>query len=139
MSRRFYIDMENINYQAIEQVDKLTKEDQVCILYTKNTGKMIFDAVCKLVNAQANIEIIKVNSEGLNALDYRLVAKLGSHVVKYKETIQEDKYYIVSNDKGYLAALNIIREQIPGIQANLINTIEKALQSEEMGYIACAS
>lgn len=129
MNRRIYVDMENVNVQAISQIDKLTQSDEVYIIYSDASGKMTFDMAAKLVQNKALIKLIKVTSVGTNALDYRLVALLGSHVANNKS--KNDEFYIVSIDKGYLAALNILSDNAPATKLSLVDNIDRIIHPQE--------
>lgn len=94
-----YVDYENVNNGGIDGIEKLEKDCLVKILYSGNADTMRIPAIQKVIAARARVEFIEVGVSTLNALDFQLIADLYSGI---KGNL---KYYIVSKDKGYDAAI----------------------------------
>ena len=96
-SRFFLIDYENVNKAGLDGIDELSKNDTVIIFYSANADSLSFEAMRLLSASRANIEYIKVDTIGRNALDFQLSSYVGYLIGRYPDA----KLYIVSCDKGY--------------------------------------
>ncbi len=102
ISRYFFVDYENVHEPGMEGLSKLKSDDLVIVYYSKNVNTMTFDLHNEIVNAKANVELIRVTVGSKNALDFQLSSNLG-YYINYNIVAGNKKcrYYIISNDNGY--------------------------------------
>jgi hypothetical protein len=110
VSNVFIVDCENIGAKALEKVVKHIDDlgsTQVVLFVSQNVSKgavreMIVNV---LSNTGISIKVERHSAIGKDALDKMIVTYLTLR-------INEDyKFYIVSNDKGYLAATEFLAEK----------------------------
>ena len=95
--RYFLIDYENVHKAGLNGIEELSKSDTVFIFYSANADSLSFEAMRLLSASKAQIEYIKVGTQGRNALDFQLSSYIGYLLGRHEGA----RCYIVSNDKGY--------------------------------------
>lgn len=116
----YYVDYENV-HAGVDGVDKLTPEDTVRVFYSPKADTMRIAFVEQALNASCKIELISVDNGTPNALDFQLVAWLFSELPK-----GEAEHVIVSNDRGYDAAIRMgVRLGFPEVRR--VSCIAEAL------------
>ncbi len=95
--RYFLIDYENVNKAGLDGIDELRRSDKVILFYSQNADSLSFEVMQLLSASKAQIEYIKVDTMGRNALDFQLASYVG-YLLGMNEGC---KVFIVSNDRGY--------------------------------------
>ena len=124
MQTRIYVDFENVASSGITGISNLKEDDSVIIFYTTAADKLRFAEVVEVKDTKAEVRVRKVESGTKNALDFQLLTIL--FLDQKKEGDAE--YIIVSNDRGYDAAIMIAKENgsAPLRRASSIREIVKA-------------
>jgi hypothetical protein len=118
-----FVDFENM--QQIND-DIITPESKVIIFVGLNQEKKAVAATKELLKKVASIELIKVNGQGPNALDFFITFYLGVYIDRII-TVKETNITICSNDTGYdplithLKNNGILIQRIP-FQKKTVNT-----------------
>ncbi len=108
MKRIFLVDTENVNVGALVGASKLSEEDMIILFVTQRTTVHQFtENNIKSLNTKANVLKINVITGTKNSLDFQLVSYLGFVIGEHRG--QDNDYYIVSKDKGFLSAINILQ------------------------------
>ena len=94
MATVYFVDSENVGDSWIEAGTKT--EDRVVVFYTKNSPRIAYSHVIRLMDAANKVEFVECY-EGHNALDFQLVSVLGYEINKESS----DEMIIVSNDTGF--------------------------------------
>jgi len=129
MQTRIYVDFENVASSGITGISNLKEDDSVIIFYTTAADKLRFAEVVEVKDTKAEVRVRKVESGTKNALDFQLLTIL--FLDQKKEGNAE--YIIVSNDRGYDAAIMIAKENgsAPLRRASSIREIVKARKHVE--------
>ena len=114
--RTFLVDYENVHCDGLNGITELNKHDTVVIFYSNCAYSIDINV---LANTKAKIKYIKAECGTANALDFQLVTFLCRTAKKNK------KYYVVSCDKGYMPAINMLREY--GITVEEIRCIRASI------------
>ena len=93
----FLIDYENVNVDGFNGLSSCTENDYIKIFYTNRAETLTFGLHRRLSESKSKIEYYKVENGSKNALDFQLSSYLGFLI----SSNPNDKYYIVSKDKGY--------------------------------------
>lgn len=93
----FLIDYENVHVEGFNGLMNCTENDSIKIFYTKGADTLTFGLHRRLSETKAKIEYLKVENGSKNALDFQLSSYLGFLIANHSD----EKYYIVSKDKGY--------------------------------------
>ncbi len=115
MSKKFFIDSENVGDNWIFLLDTVAAEDEILVFYTAKSPHMNYKNLITLKNSSKDVTFIEC-CEGNNALDFQLCTELGFRV----HDIGDDEFVIVTNDTGYDAvvkywkARDIAIKRIPG-------------------------
>lgn len=98
----FIVDCENVGADALKLIEDFDNTEFVLFL-SQNVGK---DAVYKIMNTLANtgaaITVEWHNAVGKNSLDIKIITYLALRINENCD------FYIVSNDKGYLASTEFL-------------------------------
>lgn len=121
----YLVDYENVKTQGLNGVNKLPKEDVVCIFYSENADNLTFGLHRRLNESKANIIFQKVEVGHKNALDFQLSSYLGYIIHENLDTPYE--YYIVTKDKGYESLANYWKKR----KINVSLVVDVAKQSEQ--------
>lgn len=101
----YYIDYENVHNEGLKGVQKLQQEDKLHLFYSIKADTLKIDVVRQLMDCPATISFDKIVNGVENALDFQLITAL---MCNYSA---EEKYYIISRDKGYDAAIEMAGKQ----------------------------
>ncbi len=101
----YYIDYENVHNEGLKGVQKLQQEDKLHLFYSIKSDTLKIDVVRQLMECPATICFDKIVNGVENALDFQLITAL---MCNYSA---EEKYYIISRDKGYDAAIEMAGKQ----------------------------
>ncbi|MCQ2081745.1 MAG: PIN domain-containing protein [Lachnospiraceae bacterium] len=121
----YLVDYENVKTQGLNGVNKLPKEDVVCIFYSENADNLTFGLHRRLNESKANIIFQKVEVGHKNALDFQLSSYLGYIIHENFDTPYD--YYIVTKDKGYESLANYWKKR----KVNVSLVVDVAKQSEQ--------
>lgn len=101
----YYIDYENVHNEGLKGVQKLQQQDKLHLFYSIKADTLKIDVVRQLMECPATICFDKIVNGVENALDFQLITAL---MCNYSA---EEKYYIISRDKGYDAAIEMAGKQ----------------------------
>lgn len=101
----YYIDYENVHNEGLKGVQKLQQDDKLHLFYSIKADTLKIDVVRQLMECPATICFDKIVNGVENALDFQLITAL---MCNYGA---EEKYYIISRDKGYDAAIEMAGKQ----------------------------
>lgn len=105
-NRLFVIDTENTNdYSFINQYN-LNSKDNIVLFFSDKSKNITIDTLDCLLNCNASIKTERVLVGGKNALDFQIVAFVTAKVIQNAY----DKIYIVSNDTGFIYAIDYINK-----------------------------
>lgn len=122
MKRIFLVDKENTGNRFINGLDKLTYQDKVIVFHYRQEGNIKNETLLALSKTKAAVEIRSMNTHTKNAMDFQICTYLG---YLYSKNGNNAEYYIVSNDKGYEAAVEFLKIQLdPKINVQIIPTCE---------------
>ena len=132
MKRLFLIDKENTGKRFLHGLDKLTANDKVIIFHYELAGEIKPDILLPLSHCKAAVEIIKMNTHTKNAMDFQICTYIGYLYNQYKRNAE---YYIVSDDKGYGAAIEFIKTHVdPKAAISQINS-NMELEAEKVSLV----
>lgn len=97
MSKRYYVDYENVNKSGLVGFDQLCDSDEVFVLYTPASSTMPIGLHEKISASGNRITFLRAEA-GHQALDCQLMSLLGYDICKYGTEVS---YRIVSKDHGY--------------------------------------
>lgn len=106
MSKKYFIDSENVGDNWISLLDTVAKEDEILVFYTAKSPHMNYKNLITLKNSPKDVTFIEC-CEGNNALDFQLCTELGYRV----HDIGDDEFIIVTNDTGYDAVVKYWKER----------------------------
>ena len=115
MSKKYFIDSENVGDNWIFLLDTVAEEDEILVFYTAKSPHMNYKNLITLKNSPKDVTFIEC-CEGNNALDFQLCTELGYQV----HDIGDNEFIIVTNDTGYDAVVkywkdrDIALKRIPG-------------------------
>lgn len=101
----YYIDYENVHNEGLKGLSKLVEGDHLNLFYSNKADTLKIDVVRKLMKCPAEIDFVKILNGVENALDFQLITALMCNYAP------EEKYYIISRDKGYDAAIEMANQQ----------------------------
>lgn len=101
----YYIDYENVHNEGLKGLSKLEAGDRLNLFYSNKADTLKIDVVRKLMKCPAEIDFVKILNGVENALDFQLITALMCNYTP------EEKYYIISRDKGYDAAIEMANQQ----------------------------
>lgn len=126
MKRCFLIDYENVSEGGLLG-SELLKEDDVIILFDSEFS-VINEKELEFEKSITKAKILKMTSQikGKNSLDFQLVSYLGLLIGNNEHC----EYNIISKDKGFLSAINLIWN-CTGRSVGLFDCIERKINSKE--------
>ncbi len=101
----YYIDYENVHNEGLKGVYQLQQGDKLTLFYSSKADTLKIDVVRQLMDCSAEIQFEKIVNGVENALDFQLITALMCNYVS------EERYYIISRDKGYDAAIEMAAKQ----------------------------
>lgn len=121
----FVVDCENVGAEALKCIENFDNTEVVLFL-SQNVGK---DSVYKMMNVLANtgaaITIEWHNAIGKNSLDIKIITYL---TLRINESCD---FYIISNDKGYLASTEYLTKKgYENVSLLSPNLFEKSKETE---------
>lgn len=128
IKKMFLVDLENINRRFILGLENLQSTDRVILFYSEQ-AQLSMDILVALTETKAMVERHQTRQHTKNAMDFQICSYLGMLVNDFRT---EYDYYIVSLDKGYLAALDLIKEMLPEIHAELVKNCNCEKKEEEV-------
>ena len=126
----YLVDYENVKTPGLDGVNKLPKEDVVCIFYSENADSLTFSLHRRLNESQASIMYQKVEVGHKNALDFQLSSYLG--YIIHENLAKPCDYYIVTQDKGYEVLINYWKKRRINVSlvANVAKQSDQAVQND---------
>ncbi len=125
MSKKYFIDSENVGDSWIDLLDTASEEDEILVFYTEKSPNMKYNNLIKLKQAPRDVTFMECCA-GSNALDFQLSTELGYQV----HDIGDTEFIIVSNDTGYDAVVTYWRERRIRIKRILGKTCSHIQQSQ---------
>ncbi len=101
----YYIDYENVHNEGLKGVYQLQQGDKLTLFYSSKADTLKIDVVRQLMECPADIQFEKIVNGVENALDFQLITALMCNYVP------QERYYIISRDKGYDAAIEMAGKQ----------------------------
>lgn len=129
--RMFFIDGENNVKQLLVGLESLNSNDIIVVFRRENFPK---DCKARLESCPARIEWIDcVNPRTKNSMDFQIVSEFAIRLA----TSSFNHGYIVSHDKGYLAAVNYLAKAPQGRRhiLALVPNISEAIAGNISSYI----
>lgn len=129
--RAFFIDGENNVKQLLVGLENLDANDEIVVFHRDNFPK---DCRAKLESCSAKIEWINcVNPKTKNSMDFQIVSEFSIRLASNSF----GHGYIVSRDKGYLAAVNYLARAPQGKRhiLALVPSISEAIAGNISNYI----
>lgn len=99
------LDYENTGSLGLNGIDKLTSKDTVCLFYSEKAHTIDLEAIEMFKNTKATIKYIKVKKTAPNYADFQIATLTGIILGKNSE----EKVAIISNDKGYVAVIDYLK------------------------------
>lgn len=105
----FLVDGDNNIGTGLQGADQLTADDSILIFYQK-TGLALgkIKELCK--GSKASIQYLESVKGGKNSIDFQIITELGVLVGRG----EADCAYVISQDKGYEAAMSALRVRYTG-------------------------
>lgn len=129
MKHIYLIDKENTGNRFLYGIENLRNEDKVIVFHYEQAGNINQVVLSALANTKASVEIRKMNTHTKNAMDFQICTYLGYLYGKYQNNAQ---YHIISNDKGYEAAVEFLKLHIdPNMVIDITPSIGYKKNSEE--------
>lgn len=122
----FLIDYENVNVDGFNGLSNCTENDQIKVFYTKGAETLTFGLHRRLSESKSKIDYFKVENGSKNALDFQLSSYLGYLIANNLN----EKYYIVSKDKGY-EILTSFWQKYKNLNAQVILVSDLSLKNEQ--------
>jgi len=115
MQRVLLVDFENIQAVNLERVEE--SEYRVCVFVGESQGKIPLELVRSAQKLGDNLEWLKIDGTGRNALDFHIAYYLGMQV----ERNRGGEYIILSKDKGFDPLVRYVTKQ--GVHCRRINSV----------------
>ena len=90
----FLVDLENVQKVDFAQ---LTKSAHIKIFVGHLQPKLSTDLVQQALSLGSRFELVRIDGNGKNALDFHIACHLGEGICKYRKA----EFVILSNDKGF--------------------------------------
>ncbi len=103
----FLIDGDNNITTDLNGIEVLNKDDSVMIFHKK--GLDLTKLKKRTATTKAAVQFIESVKAGKNSLDFQIVSELGVLIGEKKV----DQAYIISQDKGYEAAIKSLKKRYP--------------------------
>lgn len=124
----YLVDFENVREHGLEGIEELNKTDKVILFHYAGEGEVKYQILSKLAKSKAFTQIQRISSHAKNAMDFEIVAMLG-YMLKANGTAID--YKIVSNDKGYLAAIECLKNIEPKARIEIVSRISSEKENVE--------
>ena len=106
MSKKYFIDSENVGDNWISLLDTVAEEDEILVFYTAKSPHMNYKNLITLKQSPKDVIFVEC-CEGSNALDFQLCTELGYQV----HDINDEEFIIVTNDTGYDAVVKYWKDR----------------------------
>ena len=106
MSKKYFIDSENVGDNWISLLDTVAEEDEILVFYTAKSPHMNYKNLITLKQSPKDVTFVEC-CEGNNALDFQLCTELGYQV----HDINDEEFIIVTNDTGYDAVVKYWKDR----------------------------
>lgn len=106
MSKKYFIDSENVGDNWISLLDTVAEEDEILVFYTAKSPHMNYNNLITLKQSPKDVTFVEC-CEGNNALDFQLCTELGYQV----HDINDEEFIIVTNDTGYDAVVKYWKDR----------------------------
>lgn len=129
----YLIDFENVRSEGLRGTQDLNPGDQVVIFYSMNADTLTFEAHDWIMNSNATVRKYRIFHGGKNALDFQLSSYLG-YLIRGED---DDKFYIISKDRGYHYVLDFWAYLCREHHATIIcaPSIAEALRGKRSAYV----
>jgi len=109
MNMIFLVDGDNNIGTGLQGADQLTADDSILVFYQK-TGLALskIKELCK--GSKASVQYLESVKGGKNSIDFQIITELGVLVGRG----EADCAYVISQDKGYEAAMSALRARYTG-------------------------
>lgn len=124
--RTFLIDLENINHRFIPGMEELESNDRVILFYS-DQDQLTVDVLSALANTKATVERRFSTQHTKNAMDFQICSYLG---ILVDRNPKDCEYYIVSLDKGYGAAVELIKDIYSDVKVEIVKNCKCEKQEE---------
>lgn len=123
-----FVDYENVHHKGLEGLNIISGEDTVIIL--SNSSQM--EGLTKLVettyrSVRDQVYIYEADVGSSNALDYQLLGRVCSKI----KSEPEQRYFIVSNDRGFMCVFDLIEAM--GVLIDLASSVSDCLALSKDG------
>ena len=115
MNRVLLIDYENVLQVDISEIDKESYNVKIFVGASQN--KIPFDLVTAAQAFGSNIEWVKIDASGKNALDFHIAYFLG----KYSQIHPNQKFIVLSKDAGFDPLIRFLNKN--GVSCSRINSL----------------
>ena len=115
MKQLLLIDYENVQQVNISEIDRESYNVKIFVGASQN--KIPFDLVAAAQAFGENIEWIKLDAHGKNALDFHIAYFLG----KYSQTHPNQKFIVLSKDTGFDPLIRFLNKN--GVACSRINSL----------------
>ena len=115
MNKVLLVDYENVLQVDISEIDKESYNVKIFVGASQN--KIPFDLVTAAQAFGSNIEWVKIDASGKNALDFHIAYFLG----KYSQTHPNQKFIVLSKDTGFDPLMRFLNKN--GVSCSRINSL----------------
>ena len=95
----YLIDFENVGTDDIKDFNSVSEGDTLILFYSEHCKAISLDVINTIIQMKLHYSSFKVKVGTKNALDFQLATYLGYLIGQGNR--EEDKYFIISKDKGY--------------------------------------
>ena len=121
----YYVDYENLHDSAFGNIELLPKNDKIFILTTSKLSAYLLKRIQK---CRCSVECISVKNGMHDALDFQLV----TYLLLQATSKRKIHYVIVSKDRGYDYAIDIIKENGIHIERKTLINCEPVRQKDSI-------
>ena len=108
MNMIFLVDGDNNIGTGLQGIDLLTADDTVLVFYGKGQSLSSVQKLC--AGTKAQVQYLESVRGGKNSIDFQIITELGVLVGRG----EADFAYVISQDKGYEAAMGALRARYAG-------------------------
>lgn len=128
--KHYYIDFENVAQYGLEGLENLNQGDKISIFFSENARMIDMTKISNMQKQGIIVDYQKITQTAHNALDFALVTELAM----YSHDHPEEEYFIISQDKGFKMAAQILKQHQPeGFKLRQAASIQETLDEEFTG------